>query len=54
MEIPTKIRDYYRGFKEVNINLLLSNEYYFSKVLLTLGNEPKSFKQVVKGPEKEE
>ena len=59
MEIPKKTADYYRDFKEVNVALLLnSNEknyplvdYISLEILLTLdNNEPKTFKQAIKGP----
>ena len=53
VEIPTKTRDYYRGFKEVNIGLLLK-ENNLLEVFLTLGNEPRTFKQAVLSPDKKE
>ena len=59
MEIPKKTADYYRDFKEVNVALLLNSDeknyplvdYISLEILLTLeNNEPKTFKQAIKGP----
>ena len=47
IEIPKKSVDYYREFKEVNLALLLSDENYPLKIFLTLGDNPKTFKQAV-------